>query len=181
VRDDLGYRREYLEPGLDVWFVGSAMPRQGGEDRRYFAGPGNVFWRCLGQSGFTPGELEPVEDAVLPRFGIGLTDVFPGTSPPPEVEQRSRDVEGFLGKVELLAPRWIAFNGITPAKAVARHLSIPGKIVPGEQPWLVVASEVFVLPSTAGRNADPRNWGPYRSKCDAFVHLAEVMRHASRR
>jgi TDG/mug DNA glycosylase family protein len=48
----------------------------------HFARPGNRFWPALHQSGFTPRQLKPSEQAELTRYGLGITNIAPPPRPP---------------------------------------------------------------------------------------------------
>ena len=66
---------DYLEPGLDIVFVGlnpSTISVQAGH---YFANPRNRFWAAFNQSGLVEEQAGPELDYTLLRHGIGLTDV----------------------------------------------------------------------------------------------------------
>src|SRR5689334_25109476 len=41
----------------------------------HFARPGNRFWPALHLSGFTPRQLAPAEQQLLPGYGLGLNNV----------------------------------------------------------------------------------------------------------
>jgi TDG/mug DNA glycosylase family protein len=43
----------------------------------HFARPGNRFWPALYLSGFTPRQLAPREQAELPVYGLGITNIAP--------------------------------------------------------------------------------------------------------
>src|SRR5690606_20934561 len=66
---------DVLAPGLRVVFCGTALGTVSARIGAYYAGPGNRFWPTLHEVGLTPRMLEPREFRMLPRFGIGLTDV----------------------------------------------------------------------------------------------------------
>src|SRR6185437_15941246 len=41
----------------------------------HFARPGNRFWPALHLSGFTPRQLAPAEQHLLPGYGLGITNL----------------------------------------------------------------------------------------------------------
>src|SRR5882724_11508461 len=41
----------------------------------HFARPGNRFWPALHLSGFTPRQLAPSEQHLLPGYGLGITNL----------------------------------------------------------------------------------------------------------
>ena len=64
-----------LGPRLRVLFVGINPSLRSAEVGHHFARPGNRFWPTLHAAGFTPRRLRPDEDAELPRYGIGVTNI----------------------------------------------------------------------------------------------------------
>ena len=66
---------DVLQPGLNVVFCGSAVGAASARLGAPYAGPGNKFWPTLAQIKLTPRLIEPHEFRLLPRFGIGLTDL----------------------------------------------------------------------------------------------------------
>jgi TDG/mug DNA glycosylase family protein len=68
---------DYLQPGLRLVFVGFNPSMRSAAVGQYYAGPGNVFWPLLYESGLLPTPLTYAEDA-YPEFGIGLTDLVSG-------------------------------------------------------------------------------------------------------
>ncbi|HTX12891.1 MAG TPA: mismatch-specific DNA-glycosylase [Solirubrobacteraceae bacterium] len=63
--------------GLRVLFVGINPSFRSAEVGHHFARPGNRFWPTLYTAGFTPRLLTPHEDALLPSFGLGVTNIVP--------------------------------------------------------------------------------------------------------
>src|ERR1700730_1450657 len=47
----------------------------------HFARPGNRFWPALHLSGFTPRQLAPSEQHLLPGYGLGITNLAPRPTP----------------------------------------------------------------------------------------------------
>jgi TDG/mug DNA glycosylase family protein len=66
---------DYLQPDLRLVLVGTAVGEKSAARGHYYAGPGNDFWAYLYETGLTPTRLTPNDDASLPRYGIGLTDL----------------------------------------------------------------------------------------------------------
>src|SRR5437764_14539769 len=65
---------DLVRPGLEILFVGINPGLKSARVGHYYAGPGNLFWRCLHESGLVPMRLRPEDDGRLPAFGIGITD-----------------------------------------------------------------------------------------------------------
>jgi TDG/mug DNA glycosylase family protein len=140
---------DVLVPGLQIVFVGTAAGNASARARAYFAGPGNQFWPTLHAIGLTPRLLAPSEFAVLPTFGIGLTDVAKRRSGVDRVLTHSDfDVEGFRAKIASHRPRIVAFNG---KKAASLVLMQPTSALHyGPQTDQIEGASIFVLPSTSG-------------------------------
>ena len=66
---------DYLQPGLRLVFVGFNPSMRSAAVGHYYAGPGNLFWPLLYESGLLPAPLTYAEDARILEFGIGLTDL----------------------------------------------------------------------------------------------------------
>lgn len=150
---------DVLVPGLRVVFCGTAAGARSAAVGAYYAGPGNQFWPTLHTVVFTPRRLAPRDFPSLPDYGLGLTDVCKVVSGSDrEVGDDNWDVDGFIAKIELYRPDWVAFNGKKAAQVV---LDRPFLDV-GPQPDPISASRVFVLPSTSG--AARRYWSadPWR-------------------
>ncbi len=109
---------DYLRTGLRVVFCGTAAGDQSATRRHYYSQAGNVFWQVLHEAGFTPERLNPNEDERVLDYGIGLTDRAK------DVHQshdrglgRYYDLDALVAKMERHRPRWLAFNGVTAARA----------------------------------------------------------------
>ncbi len=128
-----------------VVFCGLAGAESTRTRDHYYASPGNSFWSMLHRSGLTPRQLRPEEDALVPDFDLGLTDLV-GWWDPPRVE-----IDDLVAKVESWQPEWVAFTSKDVAHKAARALGHrrPGL---GPAPWPLGRSDVFVLPGTSGAN-----------------------------
>src|SRR6185437_16935798 len=66
----------YLRTGLRVVFIGYNPSLISAELGRYYARPGNVFWRHLSASGLLSRTVGPQDDELLlSEAAIGLTDL----------------------------------------------------------------------------------------------------------
>ena len=141
---------DILAPGLRIVFCGTAAGKKSAVRGHYYAGPGNAFWRLLAATGLTPRLLTPDDDALLPAFGLGLTDLVKNIA---QSHDRGLvfDVPGLVNKIERLRPRWLAFTSKTAGRAAASALGHPP---PGLGPtaWSIGPTQVFVLPSPSGAN-----------------------------
>ena len=66
---------DYLQPGLRLVFVGFNPSMRSAAVGHYYAGPGNLFWPLLYETGLLPEPLTYAEDHRSLEFGIGLTDL----------------------------------------------------------------------------------------------------------
>jgi double-stranded uracil-DNA glycosylase len=109
---------DFLKPCLDVVFCGSAAGNASASRGHYYAGPGNKFWTVLHTAGLTSERLRPDSDRRVTEFGIGLTDLVKLHSGNDVALRASMyDVPDFVRKIEVCAPRFLAFNGKRSAAA----------------------------------------------------------------
>lgn len=162
---------DILVPGLALVFCGSNPSIRAGQTGHYYAHPGNRFYPLLHASGLTPRCLRPEEDALLPTFGIGLTDLFDRPS------RRADDVPDALyrdGRDRLIAklaryqPRWVCCNG---ARVYQNLTSARGRVRFGPQTEVIAGCRLFVVPSTSGLAS-----ALTAVRREAFVALAAVVR-----
>ncbi len=100
----------------------------------------------LFRTGLTPRRLNPDEFRILPKYGIGLTDLVKSRSgTDAQIESSDFDVDAFRSKVRRFAPKAVAFNGKGAATVFYGH-----SVDYGRQPEPVGETTVFVLPSTSG-------------------------------
>ncbi len=166
---------DLLRPDLEVVFVGTAVATASADRGHYYSGRGNRFWQLLHEAKFTTKRLRPEDDATLPDLGIGITDLVKDVT---QSHDRGLDFSksvSVTSHVEVVSPRWVAFNGLTAARAAARglHRARPEEL--GEQPWRVGESRVFVLPSSSGAHASMS----YDEKLRWWTELADRV-HARR-
>ncbi len=145
---------DVLEPGLTVVFCGTAAGRMSAARRQYYAHPQNRFWRILHATGLTPRLLSPHEYALLPRFGIGATDIAKHVS-----GMDHQLPKGSLGAVALddlrtriiaVKPKLLAFPSLAGGRRFLRS-----KAKHGKQPETLGDTAIWILPSPspAAQNA----------------------------
>lgn len=105
---------DYLQPGLDIVFMGAAPSLKAAETGHYYAGSRNRFWLLLHQSGLTSRLLDSSEDRTVLQYGIGLTAIFKNQIssdnaglPEPSSEQRKIVHDKLLS----YNPKIVCFNG----------------------------------------------------------------------
>jgi TDG/mug DNA glycosylase family protein len=144
--------RDVIAPGLDVLFVGINPSLLSAARGHHFARPGNRFWPALHLAGLTPRRMTPDEDAELPRYGLGITNVVDRptrTAAELTPEELRAGGEALAALVERYRPRAVAVLGITAWRAAFGR----PKAVLGVQPERVGRAETWVLPNPSGLNA----------------------------
>ena len=138
---------DVLAPNLRVLFCGSAAGTRSAQLGAYYAHPQNRFWPTLAKTGLTPRRLAPEEYPLMPRLGLGFTDVCKSAYGADSVlPAGSDDPEAVRDKVQRYAPRILAFVGKRPAGVV---LNRP-RVETGLQDERIGETRVFVLPSPSG-------------------------------
>ena len=148
---------DYLQPGLDIIFVGINPGFHSAEVGHYFATGRNRFWPAFNAAEMTPVPLGPETDDQVLRYGIGFTDVVKRpTRSMSELKaaEFNEGAEVLLKKMLGFQPRLVCFNGISGYNNFLRYTEgVPGKSVPGLQERRIGHAKVFVLPSTSPANA----------------------------
>lgn len=157
---------DVLTTGLRVVFCGTAAGAYSAQVGAYYAHPRNKFWRTLAAVGLTPRQLAPREFALLPQFGIGLTDVAKFTSGA-DADLRPADFAPaeLRRKVEQYAPRVLAFTSKNAARA---GCGLPAaQMIPyGPQAAKIGAATIFVLPSPSGAASGYWDLQPWQALAD---------------
>jgi TDG/mug DNA glycosylase family protein len=136
---------DIVGPGLRVVIVGTIAARHRAEREHYYAGRGNAFWVLLHRAGLTSHQLAPEQDVLLPKFGIGLTDLVWNAAGEPGLA----DLHATLGAAR---PHAVAFVSKTAAASYARAAAERQPRGYGELSWPVAARPAFVLPGPSGAN-----------------------------
>ncbi len=160
---------DVLGPGLDVLFCGINPGRFSDAAAAHFANPRNDFWRLLHEAAFTPRLLEPTEQFELLRYGVGVTNAAPRTTPGSS-DLRRADFAGSADRLERIAhelgPRFVGFVGKEAYRGAF-----------GERPALGLQGRrlgdtaLFVLPSTSPANAAV----PYDERLRWFSELRRLL------
>jgi TDG/mug DNA glycosylase family protein len=165
-----------LGPDLKVLFVGINPSLRSAEVGHHFARPGNRFYPALFAAGYTPRKLAPEEDATLPGYGVGITNI---AARPTRAASELSDDELRAGAAELETlvisnqPRLVAFLGL----AAYRTAFGRPKAAIGPQPETVGGRPVWILPNPSGLNAHykPADFGRlYGEALEAAERLALV-------
>ena len=118
----------------------------------HFARPGNRFWPALHQSGFTPRQLKPSEQAELTGYGLGITNIAPrATAQAAELtaEELRDGAARLLALIDARRPGFIGIAGVTAYRTAFGH----PRAVTGPQPPSPTGPRVWVLPNPSGLNA----------------------------
>lgn len=146
---------DYLEPGLDIVFIGINPGTYSDRVGHYFARSTNLFWHALFESGLVNERLMPQDDARLPAFGYGLTDLVRRATPNADGLSRAELVAGGVqlrAKVERFAPRLACFVGIVGYRAAYDKQAVFG--AQSSPRW--GETRLYIVPSTSPRNAHYR-------------------------
>ncbi len=141
---------DYLRPGLDIVFIGYNPGERSARLGHYYAGPGNVFWPLLYESGLVAEPLTFRDDHRILESGIGLTDLVRRWSRSSSDLARTETSEGAANvRVKLLAtlPLIACYNG----QGVFQHM-FGRACPPGPQEERIGRAATFVVPSTSARN-----------------------------
>ncbi|MBK1896709.1 G/U mismatch-specific DNA glycosylase [Chryseobacterium paridis] len=142
---------DIIAKNLTVIFCGINPGLKSANDGHHFSGRSNRFWKVLHQSGFTPYQIEAVNDTTILDFGLGLTTaVARPTSRADELSKEEFDnsLESFKAKITEFQPKYIAFLGKAAYKAFSKKKEIPW----GLQPEDFCGSRVWVVPNPSGLN-----------------------------
>lgn len=148
---------DLLQPGLALVFCGTAAGRRSAAERAYYAHPGNLFWRALLEAGLTPRLLAPAEFPLLPRYGIGLTDLAKRhAGNDDELPRDAFDAPALFAKIDRHAPRLLAFTSKNAARVALGHAASYGL-----QSETIGSTQLFVLPSPSGQARGHWDIGPW--------------------
>ena len=163
---------DYLKPGLDLVFIGINPGLYSVQQGHYFARKNSRFWPALSASVLSEpmrrklgiDQLFPPHDALLPQFGIGLTDIVKRPSANAS-ELTAKDFErwvpSLIEKIKHYAPRVACFHGITGYRSFLAHAFPNVKCQPmlGSQPEppghpaLMGATRIYLVPNPSPANA----------------------------
>src|SRR5512139_2136794 len=155
--------RDRIRPSPRVLFVGINPGVRSAVTGHHFAGYSNRFWKLLSESKLVPEPITSVDDARLPEFGFGITNLIARPSPGIDDLQPREYVDGWKAldaKIRRYRPQVVALVGVTlyrailplvisaadgPATPRARRTGVEDVI--GLQPVVLHGARVFVLPN----------------------------------
>lgn len=146
---------DYLEMNLDIVFVGINPSLMAAHRGRYYAGPGNHFYKLLHESGLTPKCISFEEDYKLLQYGIGLTNIVTRPTRSAADLKRTEIKEG-VGiveeKLKIYKPKIAVFNGKCIYEVFA-NLNSKSTFYFGLQPERIGETAIWVTPSSSARCA----------------------------
>ena len=192
--------RDKVRPPVRVLFVGINPGVRSAAIGHHFAGYSNRFWKLLFDARLVPEPIGTEDDARLPEWGFGITNLIPRPTPGIDTLTPQEYVDGeraLRRKVRRWKPEIVAFVGVTLYRAVFEKgtgvvldrrtrrekgrgvlLGGSGKTTPvpfsrcGLQRERFEGARVFVLPNPSGRNAN----FSYAQMVAAFRTLARASR-----
>jgi len=154
---------DVLAVGLSLVICGSAVGARSATVGRYYAGPGNKFWRTLHGVGLTPRQLDPSEYRLVLQFGIGLTDLVKGQSgSDATIRFGDPNRERLRATIGRYRPRYLCFNG----KRAAQHYFNREKLSFALQDEVIGATAIFVAPSTSAAANGLWDLAPWQELAD---------------
>jgi len=147
---------DYLKMDLDVVFVGINPSLMAAHRGRYYAGPGNHFYKLLHASGLTPRFLSFEEDYKLLQYGIGLTNIVTRPTRSSADLKRTEIKEGaklVKEKLNLYKPKIAVFNGKCIYDVFA-DITNRSAFCFGLQPEHIGDTTIWVTPSSSARCAN---------------------------
>ncbi|XP_050474678.1 G/T mismatch-specific thymine DNA glycosylase-like [Bombus huntii] len=163
---------DYLEMNLDIVFVGINPSLMAAHRGRYYAGPGNHFYKLLHESRLTSRCLSYEEDHKLLQFRIGLTNIVSRATKSSadlkrtEIKEGSKIVEE---KLKLYKPKIAVFNGKCIYEVFANKTD---NFNFGLQPEKVDETAIWVTPSSSARCA---NFPRMTDKLHFFTSLKKYL------
>lgn len=142
---------DIIKENLSVLFCGINPGLKSASDGHHFSGRSNRFWKVLHQAGFTPYQIEAINDFTILDFQFGLTTaVARATSRADQLSKKEFDdaIDIFKSKIERFKPKYIAFLG----KAAYKAFSGKKQITWGLQSEDFCGAKVWILPNPSGLN-----------------------------
>lgn len=163
---------DHIRPGVLVLFVGINPGLRSVQTGHHFAGQSNRFWKLLYESKLVSEPLTYKDDARLPQWKLGLTNIIHRSSAGIDVLKRCEYVKGrrrLLTTVRRYRPCVMALLGVTIYRMLFREVGA-GPVHLGWQRERFAGARVYVLPNPSGRNTHY----PYRRMLTAFQSLHDA-------
>jgi TDG/mug DNA glycosylase family protein len=143
---------DLVGPDLRVLFCGINPGTRSGELGLHFARPGNRFWKLLYAGGFTESVLLPAEQHILPKLGVGITNLVGRVTAAASeltVTELRVGATHLEAKVGVLRPQCVAVLGLQAYRTAFRR---PGATI-GPQTELIASARLWLLPNPSGLQA----------------------------
>lgn len=142
---------DIIKEDLHILFCGINPGLKSAWDGHHFSGKNNRFWKVLHLSGFTPHQIEPINDVGILKYGYGLTTAV--ERPTLRADELSKEeflqsFKIFQEKITQYHPKYIAFLG----KSAYSVFSGKKQIIWGKQTEKIQNVIVWVLPNPSGLN-----------------------------
>ena len=168
---------DYLQPGLQILFVGINPGLKSTAVGHHFAGRSNRFWKLLFDSRLVDEPLTYREDSRLLEWRLGLTNIISRTTAGIETLSPAEYRSGLTvleSKIRQYQPRTIALLGVTIFRMLLPEGSGPGPLDLGPTKARLAGVPVFLLPNPSGRNAHYS----YQTMLSAFRSLRKTLVHS---
>jgi len=142
---------DIIDKDLKIIFCGINPGLKSAWDGHHFSGRSNRFWKTLYLAGFTPHQIDAMNDASILDFGYGLTTaVDRATTRADELskDEFANSIEAFKKKMIHYQPKCIAFLG----KAAYMAFSGNKHLTWGHQKEKFCGASVWILPNPSGLN-----------------------------
>src|SRR5437867_10212743 len=150
--------KDHVRPGLTVLFVGINPGVRSAMTGHHFAGYSNRFWKLLYDSRLVPEPITYEDDARLPEWGLGITNLIARPSRGINDLRPAEYIEAWKAlerKIRRFKPKVVAFVGVTLYRALLPLLDCPpARSAVGPQRGNIHGARIFVLPNPSGRNAN---------------------------
>jgi double-stranded uracil-DNA glycosylase len=182
--------RDRIAPGVKVLFVGINPGVRSALTGHHFAGFSNRFWKLLLEYGLVSEPISYEQDARLPEWGFGITNLIARPSPGIGDLKPVEYVAGWSvlrKKIVKYRPQVVALVGVTLYRAILplievgeprqrRRVVLPDLVL-GLRPETLEGARLFVLPNPSGRNAN----FTYAEMLEAYRSLTRYVSGLSKR
>ncbi|OXU21975.1 hypothetical protein TSAR_014705 [Trichomalopsis sarcophagae] len=148
--------KDILEPDLDLVFVGINPSLMAAHTGRYYAGPGNHFYKLLYESKLIPEPVNYEEDDKLLQYNIGLTNIVARATRSSADLSKSEIRKGAMfvqEKLKQFKPKIAIFNGKCIYEEFSENYD-KSTFKFGLQPHRVGDTTLWVVPSSSARCAN---------------------------
>ncbi|XP_015126804.1 G/T mismatch-specific thymine DNA glycosylase isoform X2 [Diachasma alloeum] len=145
--------QDYLEPDLDLVFLGINPSLMAAHKGRYYAGPGNHFYKLLHASELVPRFINFEEDCNLLQHKIGLTNIVERatrSSADLTTAEIRKGCDVVVEKMKRFKPKIAIFNGKCIYQVFGEKFR-KNDFHFGLQPEKIGNTAVWVVPSSSAR------------------------------